>query len=419
MKKTFSVMSALLLGLLAGCCICPPEPQVSLTPPGLRLPLPEVIYAVPGIETNIYFENVIDSANFQAYAVEVKCPRGTHGNIRWFWTPDKKDAGKSFDLELRLFNDYGKVAAKKCKVVVANEPADYKQKITLALLADSGINCRYATHLLEVMRQAGFVNYTPVGKHSGGGRAPVPGGIAHDGYGGFSWGCFLKRWLYTAEELPQAQNEAEREQMRSFGVLNLPKSQAYRLRSPLLAIVNGQKVLDIPGWLKAINKGEAPDFIVIQLGGNDMFGAMEDQREARLAKTLKNAKELLSALRKHAPKAVIGVTSGVCGCDQDGFGANYNCSQSRYQYRRNIQSYNTGIEALVKELKDPRIKSVPLHQCIDPHSSYLTGSFPINARNKKKVTRDRNGLHPSITGGYQLGDAIYCWLRKELEKKSE
>ena len=47
-----------------------------------------------------------------------------------------------------------------------------------------------------------------------------------------------------------------------------------------------------------------------------MFGAMEDQREERLAKTMNNAKKLLAVLRQHAPKSIIGVTSGVCGCDQ-------------------------------------------------------------------------------------------------------
>ena len=416
MEKVFIlVCSALLLLVIGGCCVCATK-KLSSTPPGLRLTLPEVIYAVPGIESNIYFENVIDSATFNAYAIEVKCAKGSHGNLRWFWTPGKEDAGKSFDLELRLFNDYGRVATARCKVVVAKEPADYKKKITLSLLADSGVNCRYPSHLLKVMRDAGFVNYTPVGKNGGSGRKPVPGGIAHDGYGGYSWGCFLERWLYSAEELPQAQNEAEREQMRALGVRNLPKSQAYRLRSPLLKIVNGKKVLDIPGWLNEINNGKAPDFIVIQLGGNDMFGAMEHQREQRLANTMKNARKLLAVLRKHAPDSIIGVTTGVCGCDQDGFGANYQCLQSMYQYRRNIQSYNLAIAKLVKELKDPKISLIPLNQCIDPDNSYLWGSYPIHARHQKKVVRDRNALHPSIIGGYQLGDAIYCWLRKQIEK---
>ena len=370
----------------------------------------------PGIESNIYYENVIDSATPKAYAVEVKCAKGYFGEKRWFWTPDKSDAGQSYDLELRLFNDYGKVAAAKARVVVAKDPADFKRPITLALLAASGVNCGYPAHLLANMREAGFVNYTPVGSHAGGGKPVVKGGIAHDGYGGFSWGSFLERWLYSDEELPQAQNQAEKEQMIALGVTKLPKRQAYRLRSPLLRIVNGKKVLDIPAWLKKVNQGKAPDFIVIQLGGNDMFGAMADTREARLEKAINNARTLLAALRKHAPDTVIGVATSPCGCGQDGFAANYKSFQSKFQYRRNIQSYNRALAALVKELKDPGIKLIPLHHVIDPEGSYIQRSYFVHGRSKKKVFRDSNALHPSREGGYQLGDGIYCWLRKELEK---
>ena len=415
MSKLFFPLVLMMGALLSSGCIA--NHAVSYAPPPLlKLMLPEIIYAVPGIESNIYFENIIDSATPNAYAVEVKCAKGTFGTKRWFWTPDKSDAGKEYNIEVRLFNDYGKVLTAKGKVVVASKPADIKRKTTLALLAASGTNCGYPQHLLNVMREAGFVNYTPVGKHAGGGKPVVKGGIAHDGYGGFSWSCFLERWLYSAEELPQAQNEAEREQMRLLGVRNLPKSQAYRLRSPLLKLVNGKLVLDIPGWLKDINQGQAPDFIVIQLGGNDMFSAMAETREARCEKAMSSARKLLGELRKHAPKAVIGVATNPCGCEQDGFGANYKSLQSKYQYRRNIQFYNRALAALVKELNDPGIKIIPLHQAIDPVDSYLKGSYTAHARNKKKVIRDRNALHPSIEGGYQLGDAIYCWLRKELEK---
>ena len=420
MKKLFYALFCTVLAAAAGCCCpgqkAPVQAARSITPPGLKMTLPEVIYAVPGIESNIYFENVVDTANINAYACEVKCPRGTHGNKRWFWTPDKKDAGKTFDFELRLFNDHGKVLTGKCKIVVAKEAADLKRKFTLSLLAASGVNCRYPEHLLNVMRQNGFENYTPIGKHAGGGKPVVPGGIAHDGYGGFSWTCFLERWFYDESELPQAQNEAEREQMRLIGVRNIPKAQLYRMRSPLLKIVNGKKVLDIPGWLKQINQGKAPDFIVIQLGGNDMFGAMADTMIERQTKALNSARILLGELRKHAPNAVIGVATNPCGCDQDGFGANYKSFQSKYQYRRNILSYNRALTAFVKDLKDPQISIIPLHQAIDPDGSYMKGKYTVHARSKKTIFRDRNALHPGLEGGYQLGDAIYCWLRKQLEK---
>ena len=87
MKKLFYTLCAALLVVAAGCCDCQRQSASaaavvpkSITPPGLKMMLPEVIYAVPGIESNIYFANVVDTANINAYAVEVKCARGTHGN---------------------------------------------------------------------------------------------------------------------------------------------------------------------------------------------------------------------------------------------------------------------------------------------------------------------------------------------------
>ena len=390
--------------------------RAAVTPPQLKSVLPEVIYAAPGIESNIYFENVVDSATPYAYAFEVKCGRGFCGEKRWYWTPGQEDAGKEFDFELRLFNDYGKVLSCSSKVVVANEPPDYKRKTTLALLADSGVNCKYPDHLLNVMREAGFSNYTPIGSHSGEGAPVVSGGIAHDGYGGFTWGCFLDRWLYSAEDLPQAQSQAEREQMIAFGVCNIPKTRSYLYHSPLLRIEDGKKVLDIPAWLNKINSGAAPDYILIELGANDMFEAMEDSVDDALEKSLKNARKLISALQKHAPDAVIGVVTAPAGCGQDGFAANYKCFQSKYQFRRNIMKYNRALPVLVKEFNDPKIKLIPIHQAIDPDGSYMKRSTPVHARSKTEVLRNSNALHPTFEGGCQLGDAIYCWLRKELEK---
>ena len=109
----------------------------------------------------------------------------------------------------------------KCKVVVAKATENCKQHITLALLADSGVNCLYPAYLLDTMRKAGFCNYTPVGKHAGRGKPVEKGGVAHDGYGGFTWNCFLSRWAYSEKELSTIQNEAEKKQAAIF----LPKFQ--------------------------------------------------------------------------------------------------------------------------------------------------------------------------------------------------
>lgn len=387
----------------------PAVPSIPV-PTALKLDLPEIVYAAPGIECNIYFENVVDTAVYKNYAYEVRCNRGTQGEHRWFWTPDEADAGKSFDLELRLFNDWGMVLSGKCKVVVAAKAARPDRKITLALLADSGIGCRYPEHLFKVMRERGFLQYTPVGSHNGQGKGPESGEVMHDGYGGYAWGSFLSRWYYSEEELPDAQTEAEAAQMRALGISKIPKSRAYLLRSPLLRLENGKPVLDIPGWLKKINQGNAPDYIVIELGGNDIFSARPEQLETRVAAVMENARKLLGELRKVAPNAVIGVGTCMFGCGQDGFGVNYKCFQSRYQYRRNAHCYNRALTALVASLQDARISIMPLHQALDPENSFMTSSEKANARSSKKVVRFHNALHPTLEGGQQLGDAVANWL---------
>lgn len=394
----------------------PNEVRTAITPSGMYLVLPEMIYAAPRIETNIFFENVVDTANINAYAVEVKCPVGKHYTNRWAWTPRKEDAGKTFELEMRLFNDYGQVISGKTRIYVAKEPADYKKPIRLALLGDSLLLCKYPEHLRDLMLKEGFVNYVPVGSYTPSGEIPKPGDMAHDAYGGFAWGDFLKRWKYSIHVVNGIQDKAEREQMLALGVINVPKSDDYRMRSPLLRLENGKPVLDIPMWLKRINNGKSPEYIIIELGGNDVFSASASRLDEYIAISMKNARTLLAALRKHAPESKIAVTTGQVGCSQDAFGYNYNCSQSRYQYRRNIQRYNREIIKLVKELNDPAIELVAIHHNIDSVNSYIKKSRPHHGRSKGSFIMDVNALHPNLEGGYQVGDSLYCWIRKTLEK---
>ena len=392
------------------------EIRTEITPPGMRLVLPETIYAVPGIESNIFFENVVDTANINAYAIEVKSPVGRHYNNRWAWTPNPNDAGKTFELELRLFNDHGLVISGKTKIYVAREAKDYKKPIRLALLGDSLLLCQYPERLRDIMLKDGFVNYVPVGSYTPSGKIPQVGDMAHDAYGGFAWSDFLKRWKYSIHAVNGIQDKAEREQMIALGVINVPKSDDYRMRSPLLRLENGKPVLDIPNWLKRINNGKAPDFIIIELGGNDVFSASAERLDEYVASSMRNARKLLAELRKHAPDSQIGVTTGQVGCSQDGFGLNYGCRQSSYQYRRNIQRYNLEITRLVKSLNDPAIEMVPIHHNIDSVNSYIKKSRNVHSRSKVTRMTDVNALHPNLEGGYQVADSIYGWLRKKLEK---
>ena len=86
-----------------------------------RLQLPEKIYAVPGIECNIYFENIFLTLNHANFAFEVKCKKGRCDEKRWRFIPKKNEAG-TYDLQLNVYDDNGLVAAASSKLMVA--PAD-------------------------------------------------------------------------------------------------------------------------------------------------------------------------------------------------------------------------------------------------------------------------------------------------------
>ena len=58
MKKfIFAILALILISSTQGETL---DVRESITPPNLKMMLPKVIYAVPGIESNIYFENIID-----------------------------------------------------------------------------------------------------------------------------------------------------------------------------------------------------------------------------------------------------------------------------------------------------------------------------------------------------------------------
>ena len=49
----------------------------------VRLTLPPIIYATPGIETNIYFDNVVLVVNAANYIFDITCAKGFQYDDRW------------------------------------------------------------------------------------------------------------------------------------------------------------------------------------------------------------------------------------------------------------------------------------------------------------------------------------------------
>ena len=367
--------------------------------------LAERMYAAPGVECNVYFKNVTDAIVPDRYAWNVKCGYGKHENFRWTFVARDEDAGKEFPLVLEMWNDeLGLVTAATTTVKVAKMPADRMRPLTIALLGDSLTGCRFQDQTAARLKESGLAGVKSVGSKAG--------GFNHDGYGGYSWKSFLTRYALAVDEIDNLQSEAEKEQLRKFGV-KIPEGQGWRrglLKSPLVRIVAGQKVVDVQRWLDKINGGKAPDVIVIELGTNDVFGEGEGDREAKRAEVLASAKELLAVLRKAAPESVLAIMTIPPGADSDSFGANYGCQQSDFIFRRNIVAYNRALEDLVRTSGDPKLALVPAHAAVDTVYGSIVRTEKANAHSDRQVTRCANAVHFDRTGANQFGDALYAWL---------
>jgi len=265
----------------------------------------------------------------------------------------------------------------------------------------------------------------PVGSRSGSSAEAWgvyrEGEAAHDGYGGYTPWAFLVQYALTVDEIDNLQSEQEREQLQRFGA-KLDKGNEWRrglLKSPLVQIRDGKKVVDPQPWLDRVNGGEPPDVILIMLGGNGGCIQRDETIEKHVAGEKKVFRQLIGELRKVAPKAVVGIATVSPGMsEQDSFSA-YGNSVSAVQCHKNMHAINQGYMKLVAEMNaegDGRIRLVPVGHAIDPYYGYPRDQRTPFAHSKEKRERGVNALHPTLEGGKQLGDAFAAWMLCELGK---
>ena len=406
-RTVLSAAAGIFLLGAAGCCTgtsCP-QRQISSSPlkEDVKLLLPEKIYAVPGVETNIYFENVVRVINPDNYIFFAKAPYGRCDEKRWRYTPGPGDP-RSFKVRVSVTGSSGLLAEKDVTVEVASATAGKGKKITMLIVGDSLTDATvYPRRILELFKKNGNPSAAQIGRHAGYGRPVVRGGAAHEGYGGWTWERFLTRWTDDA----------------AFAKLKKRRDTIYA-RSPFLKQVNGKPVLDMKDYFKRTNGGKAPDFITFQLGVNDIFSATDATIEKRIETIFGHMDKLLAEARKAAPDAVIGVGLPTPGCfTQDGFGRNYKSRHARWQYKKNQHRL---VEAMMQKFakSNPyKVELVPVYLNLDCENNFPAVRENVNGGNVKRMIRQSNGVHPSPEGYRQIGDTYYCWMKAVLSRPEQ
>lgn len=367
-----------------------PEAKTDTKNP-LRLILPPVIYAVPGLETNVYFDNVVLAINPANYVFDVFCNRGHLQNDRWTFTPTEKEVG-DYAFELKILDQNNQVVgSQKSRVRVVPTSAGKEKPMSLLMIGDSLTHGSiYPKHVLELSKKFQGPKLKFVGSHN----PKKDPEVRHEGYGGWTAVRFATHFKETA------------------------RTGYYRERgSPFLYTdENGKPKLDFPRYCKEFNDGKAPDVVTIFLGPNDVYSATDETIKDRTDTMMKNLDILVKMIQSYSKQTKIGLMLPVPpAATQDAFGTTNKRGQTRWQYKRNQQYVVEQMSKLYQNKTDQQIYLVPTNVNLDCLHNYPARKEILNSRNPKKVLRQYNAVHSDSNGYLQIGDSVFYWL-KEISK---
>lgn len=346
-------------------------------PNPLRLTLPPVFYAVPGVEMAVYYDNIVLTETPEAYRFSVTCDIGTAEERRWAVIPEGAQAG-DHPFAVAVADASGQTLGRaEATLRVVPARAGATREIKLMIIGDSLTHATaYPNEIARLLSEPGNPKWRMLGTHEGRGAAK---GVIHEGYGGWTWHRFATKY----EPNPDG---------------------TYKKRSSPFVFLgdDGKPGLDPARYFDENFEGERPDFITVLLGINDCFGAKPDSPETidpRVDQMFEVAKTLLDALRKAAPDAEIGVCiTTPPNSRESGFEANYKGRYPRWGWKR-IQHrlVERELEQFGKREAEG-LHIVPTQLNVDPVDGY-----PVN-----------NGVHPNTFGYKQIGAGIYCWIKARL-----
>jgi lysophospholipase L1-like esterase len=372
--KLVPLLPVLCLGLLAGSLRAESE--------SLQLTLPPKWNAVPGVPISLYYDNVVLTEHPEQYQFEVHCDVGTAEARRWTVKPADKDVG-DHSMEVVVKDAQGKTLERaKTTLHIVPKNAGAGRELKLLIVGDSlTAATAYPNEIARLLGTEGNPKWTMLSDNKPAAAAP---GVAHEGYGGWTWASFLTKYEAQPERTPDGKGWKKRS-------------------SPFVFLgADGKPALDIPRYFKDVCGNQTPDVVTFLLGINDCFHIQPDDPKVvdqTIDKALDNADKLLAAFHAASPKTVftVGLTTPP-NSREEGFVANYKGQYHRWGWKR-IQHrlVERMLERLGNRQKDG-IYLVPTELNLDPVDGY-----PVN-----------NGVHPNPVGYAQIGVSFYAWLKAWL-----
>ena len=342
--------------------------------------LPSKIYALIGFELNIYFENLVE--DWTKYIWKVSCSKGMQLERGYRITPTNNDAG-TYTLTITISS------GKSTKTASAS-------LIVTALSAGSG-----ATKKVIILGDSTTYNGTVISKLNENFTGDV-------------------MTISTIGTMGTAPNNHEG---RSGWTLNdyfTKASITYPSGDPRGTIYNpfynpSTHTFDASYYFT--NSGIAqPDWFIINMGINDMFGMTTD---AALDSQIDTCIGYLNSMIDSIQGVSASIKIGVCvtippNHSQDAFGKAYACSQTRDRYKRNNAFWADAIISEFDEQESNGVYIIPIHTNLDTVYNMGMETLPVNARNTAMTYESpigNGGVHPVESGYWQIADVYTAFLK--------
>lgn len=340
----------------------------------LQLTVPPACHAVAGIDFGIWFDNIVLTEMPESYRFVVESDAGSADARRWLLRPTDADVGtKTLRISVRDSSDRI-LGTTSTELHIAAADANADRELSLLLVGDSLTHAtKWPNELARLLSQPGNPKWRMLGTHRPSG---AKSGVAHEGYGGWTWQRFNTLFSPTKTE------------------------SAARTSSPFVfAGEDGKPSLDVNRYLRETAAGSAPDVVVFLLGINDCFGARPDDAkalDAHITGVLKEADTLLAEFHRAAPNAELAVClTTPPNVREEAFVANYKGNYHRSGWKR-IQHRLVQRElAHFAGREKEGIRIIPTNLNLDPVEGY---------------PRD-NAVHPNETGYRQIAASVYAWLK--------
>jgi len=411
--------------------------------------IPSVIYASEGIETNIYFDNVIFSnLPNDLLAIDITCPKGRQYDKFWRISPQAADTGKNeFKIEVSFAGKI--IASKTSELIITNKNKGAGSSIKVLCIGDSTtaggqyisiINTDYQTMASPAMTFLGSRGSTP-NKHEGRGgwkfsqyagdggqstwqlslsgvtESPGIGSVYSDGKSEFTVSeiyltagtGYIAIRRSKGNDTPSAGGTLTK--ISGNGDTLIPYTNSVMTAAnPLWNLktqrLDFKKYLDDRGYTMT-----ADDLITVHLGINDVF---LDVSDSKLERIKADFDKMLIEFRAVIPRINIGLCITIPpSISQDAFAVNYASGQT---LRRYIENYKKLVEFLLSnydtpEMRNSRLYCIGFNHCIDRTNNFQKTTMKANARSTQIIETWGNGVHPDNTGYYQMGDALYSFIK--------